>query len=177
MPSIVESIEISKFDPSHPLLSPESDQRPFPITSVGVFAVLGTRSNLYLAVSQGQLGWSIPAGRVESTDRDPLFAAIREFAEETEGGVEERDFTHMGIVTRRSPDTGTFSRSLILRAEIDLYNVGITHYMDANQIIAIGGDQEVGFIMLRPIEQMLPTPIYRPDLNVPVVRAFSQIAT
>lgn len=174
MASSVESIEISKFDPSHPALSPDPERRPFVIKSVGVFAVVGTRYPVYV-VCRGEEGWSIPAGRVEPTDQDPLCAALREFTEETSGSIDQREVTHMGIVSRISQG-GDLSRSLVFRAKLDLYNFGIDHGMDTYPVLIVTGDKEVKYIMFRPIDQMLPAPTYRPDINIPVVRAFSQIS-
>jgi 8-oxo-dGTP pyrophosphatase MutT (NUDIX family) len=168
---MISSIEIGSYNPSHPILSP--DKKPL-ISSVGVFAVIGRDSNFYVAVCQGQNGWSIPAGRVEASDQDLLSAAIREFREETEGSLSEKEITHLGVVTR-SDQSGMISRSLVFRAKVDLYHFGIDHSMNANRIIRIGGDKEVSFIMFRQIDEMLPAPVYRPEINLPVVKAFRQI--
>ncbi len=153
---MLESSEISPFDPHHPALSSR-------ITSVGVFAVVAN-NNCYVSVCQVPGGWSIPAGRVKDTDQGPLEAAMREFGEETDGGgFDSKDVTHMGIVGRR----------LVFRVEIDLYNLGIDHHMVAGSTLRIGGDEEVRLLMFRPMGEMLLPPIYRPEINTPVVKAFS----
>jgi 8-oxo-dGTP pyrophosphatase MutT (NUDIX family) len=169
----VESIEISKFDPHHPLLSPDPSMRPFEVKSVGVFAVLLPIYNSYVAVWQRDAGWSIPAGRVERSDTDPLSAAMRELVEETGGGIDKRDFTHMGIVTRRGEGSNV-SRSLVFRARVSQYHFGITHELTSN-LLRIGGDDESIAISFIKIGKYLPDPIYRPDINIPVIEAFSKI--
>ena len=80
----------------------------------------------------------------------------------------------MGVVSRRT-DHGELAQSLVFRARVDLYNFGITHSMDANRIIEVGGDDETDFIMFMARKQMLFPPIYRPEINIPIVEAFSQI--
>lgn len=170
MASPVESIEIIRFDPTHPVLSPEPKSRPFTVKSVGVFAVLWPDFGHFVAVCQGQSGWSIPAGRMEKTDPDPVSVAIREFREETEGFLVPRDITHMGIVLRKTPE-GQPVYSLVFRAKINKFNFGINHEIRSGQIIGIG-DQEVTFMAFT---KALPPPIYRPEINIPVIRAFSQI--
>lgn len=135
---------------------------------------MGWNFGFYVAVCQGQRGWSIPAGRVEATDQDPLQAALKEFGEETNGYLDKRELTHMGIITRRARE-GDLARSLVFRAKVDLYHFGIDHEIEPDRIVQIGGDEEATFITFRAIDRMLPAPIYRPDINIPVVRAFSQI--
>lgn len=169
----IESIEIVKFDPRHPLLSPDLNKRPVAVKSVGVFAVLEPDYGFFVAVYQGQNGWSIPAGRVKDTDTSPVEAALREFTEETNGGFDIRDITHMGIILRKSRLKP--AASLVFRAIISPYNLGITHYIDEGQIAGVHGDNEVNFLTFIRVGGGLSAPVYRPDINVEVVRAFSQI--
>ncbi len=169
----VESIEITPFDPNHPLLSTDPSIRPFEVSSVGMFAVLLPTYNLYVAVHQKRLGWSIPAGRVEPSDADLLSAAQREFMEETSGGIDDSDITHMGIVTRRR-ENSELSRSLVFRARVSSYHFGITHELRKG-IVSVAGDAEVTHLYFGQLGEGLPHPIYRPEINIPVVESFSKI--
>jgi len=43
------------------------------------------------------------------------------------------------------------------------------------QLVQAGGDSEVNFLTFWSVDRLLLPPVYRPDINLAVIKAFSQI--